>query len=228
MATYTGTENLEVMAEAKNYNRFLLDLIRADARKDKQILDFGAGVGTFACPLVAEGFQVSCVEPDDAQALIISQQGIPVTTSLSAVPDSSVDFIYTFNVLEHIAEDLATLTELRPKLRSGGTLLVYVPAFSILFTSMDRRVGHIRRYGMDELCEKVTRAGLRVTAREYVDSLGFLATLLYKWTDDNSGRVNRRALKLYDAVGFPLSRLGDILFKRSFGKNILVRATTLS
>jgi len=43
MSEYTGTENLEIMTEAVNYNRFLLSLIRSNARRGDRIADIGAG-----------------------------------------------------------------------------------------------------------------------------------------------------------------------------------------
>ena len=45
---YTGTDNLEAMKEAVNYNRFLAALVAGEARPGERLLDFGAGVGTFA------------------------------------------------------------------------------------------------------------------------------------------------------------------------------------
>jgi hypothetical protein len=39
-----GTENLEVVRDAVNYKRYLLDLIRSHAGKAKRAIDFGAAV----------------------------------------------------------------------------------------------------------------------------------------------------------------------------------------
>src|SRR5689334_21663708 len=98
------------------------------------------------------------------------------------------------------------------KLKKGGRLLVYVPAFQILFSSMDRKVGHVRRYTRQDLAEKVTAAGFRVVDNSYVDSIGFFVTLLYKLIGSDSGDINRKALIIYDRVLFPLSRLLDRVF----------------
>ena len=73
-ARYTGTENLEVMKEAVNYNRALLGLVTTHARKGSRIVDFGAGVGTFAVAMQANGYAVACVELDAAQREIQARQ----------------------------------------------------------------------------------------------------------------------------------------------------------
>ena len=46
--TYSGQDNLEAMRAAVRYNAFLADLIARHARPGERLLDFGAGLGTFA------------------------------------------------------------------------------------------------------------------------------------------------------------------------------------
>ena len=136
----------------------------------------------------------------------------------------SADFIYTLNVLEHIENDHLVLLQLFATLKPGGRLLVYVPAFAILYTSMDRKVGHYRRYSRQSLVGALRQAGFQVDDARYVDCMGFLATLLYRLVDNKEGDINPSALRLYDRVAFPVSRALDRNFSRLFGKNLLVYA----
>ena len=47
-AIYNGVDNLDRMAElAPNYNRFLARLVEKHFAGEKQLVDFGAGTGTF-------------------------------------------------------------------------------------------------------------------------------------------------------------------------------------
>jgi hypothetical protein len=111
LADYTGLENLEVMAEAKNYNAFLLGLAVSCARKADQIVDFGAGTGTFARPMNRLGYSIICVEPDEnlvarlhASGLESSTLGGTPTTPTSECPESS----RTLNVKRQACGPLGT------------------------------------------------------------------------------------------------------------------------
>jgi hypothetical protein len=162
------------------------------------------------------------VEPDPGQAAVLSASGLAVFHSLDQVGDGSQDYIYALNVLEHIEDDRAALNRLYGKLKQGGSLLIYVPAFEILYSSMDRRVGHRRRYTRRGLEQLARNAGFRIVEARYADSLGFFASILYKWVGGGSGTINRRALLAYDRAIFPLSRVADGLLSRVFGKNVLL------
>jgi len=221
---YTGTENLEVMKEAVNYNRMLIDVVKRHARTGERVLDFGAGVGTFALPMQRDGYAVECVELDDAQRATLAAQGLTVHRTLEGIRDGSVDFVYTLNVLEHIDDDVGALRDIGRTLREDGRLLVYVPAFPVLFTPMDQRVGHLRRYRRHDLRAKVDAAGFDVLRNDYVDSLGFLATLVYRMTGSRSGAIDRGALRAYDRYVFPMSRRLDLALRHVIGKNLLLTA----
>lgn len=224
MVGYTGTENLEVMAEAVRYNAFLAALVRAPLRRGDLVLDFGAGTGTFALPLAREGHAPICVEPDPALSTRLRGAGLKVHASLDELAPASIDYAYGLNVLEHIEDDRAVLSQLHGRLRPGGLLMLYVPAFPILFSSMDRRVGHLRRYRRRELLGKCREAGFVVQRCRHVDSLGFPAALAYRAFGDRDGGIDRRALRLYDRYVFPASRLVDRLLGGLVGKNLWLLA----
>ncbi len=221
---YTGVENLEVMREAENYNRYLLSLVTQHAASAKRVVDFGAGSGTFAIHCAAAGLDITAVEPDEALSALLTQSQIRTVPSVDALPDESFEYAYTLNVLEHIPDDVAALRGLRAKLVAGGRLLVYVPAFPILFTSMDAKVRHLRRYTGATMRAALHAAGFTIDKIGYVDSLGFAATLVFKAIDNGQGDINRRMLRLYDRVVFPASLALDTLASRWFGKNLLAVA----
>jgi SAM-dependent methyltransferase len=223
-ASYSGIENLEVMREAKNYNRYLQRLVERHAAGARRVIDFGAGSGTFAIPCAAAGFDVTAVEPDDRLRGVVTAAGIPTVPDIAALPDRAYEYAYTLNVLEHIEADVEILRTLRTKLVPGGRLLVYVPAFPLLYTSMDEKVRHVRRYTRMTLRETLLDAGFEIRTLRYADSLGFAATLLFKTIDNGRGDVNRRLLRLYDNLAFPVSRVLDTLTHRWFGKNLLALA----
>lgn len=101
---YTGGDVLEIMAEAHNYNAYLVHELLRHARGSRRVLDFGAGVGTFADIVDRQGMQVTCVEPDDRQRGELERKGFAASATLDPVADDHFDFIYSMNVLEHIQD----------------------------------------------------------------------------------------------------------------------------
>jgi SAM-dependent methyltransferase len=222
--TYSGIDNLEIMTVAKNYNRYLADLIKECAKSTKTLVDFGAGTGMFAQFMVEQGHQVICIEPDAGLRARLREQGFVAYAALSELNQPELKFIYTLNVLEHIKDDQQALVDLFAALRPGGHLLVYVPAFAILYTSMDEKVGHYRRYRRRALVRALRAAGFTVDLARYVDSMGFFATLVYRLIGSRQGDINPSALHFYDQVIFPISRGLDVICFPLFGKNLLVYA----
>jgi SAM-dependent methyltransferase len=221
---YSGIDNLEVMAEAENYNRYLLMLVLRHAPHAERVLDFGAGSGQFAVPLAHLGMNVTALEPDDSLRARIASRGLAAVAAPEQLADGDFAYVYTLNVLEHIPDDVAALRQIHTKLAPGGRLLVYVPAFPMLYTGMDAKVGHVRRYTRRSLTAAATAAGFTIDRCTYVDSLGFFATLLFKAIGDGSGSINRTALRLYDRLVFPVSKVVDVLMRRWLGKNLLLVA----
>lgn len=222
---YSGADNLEVMEQAVNYNAFLISMIRDTCvPAGSNWLDFGAGTGYFASHVQVMA-SVLCVEPDSDLRDRLTRQGLQTCADIRQLPDGGLDAAYSLNVLEHIADDAAAARELYRVLRPGGRLLIYVPAFELLYSAMDRKVGHLRRYRRRQLADLLMQAGFRLEQVAYADSLGFLAALAYRWMSDNDGTIDMCALTLYDRAVFPLSRLLDRLFRRFFGKNLFAVAS---
>ncbi|WP_084436537.1 class I SAM-dependent methyltransferase [Aldersonia kunmingensis] len=215
------------MADAVNYNRFLLDCVSEHVDSPNvRVLDFGAGAGTYADMLAERDISPDCLEPDkDLQQALRSKGYRVVDPDLSNAETGKYDVIYTLNVLEHIKNDQEAAEELAALLRPGGTLVVYVPALEVLFTSMDVKVEHYRRYRRTQLNRILRNAGLDIVASRYCDPIGFFATLTYKVMGRSDGTINPRALKLYDRAVFPLSKALHGVTGKLFGKNVLVVAT---
>lgn len=221
---YSGTDNLEAMQLAANYNSYLVELVLDAVSHDARVLDFGAGTGTFAQRVRQAGHQVLCVEPDPTLRSRLAADGFEVHADLSGVPTGSVDAAFTLNVLEHIEDDRAAVHGLHRVLKPGGSLLVYVPAMRMLWTSMDAKVGHFRRYETSTLAALLRSAAFEIAELRYVDSLGVPLTLAYKLFGSRRGDLNVPALKLYDRLLFPGSLVLDRVVGRLLGKNALAVA----
>src|SRR4051794_13749489 len=223
--SYTGIDILETLEGATNYNSLLLDLVRKSSQGRSRMLDFGAGTGTFAKLLRSKGVDVVCVEPDTHLAERLIRDGFLTFNDLNDVPDASFEFIFTLNVLEHVDDDCTSFGQLSSKLAQDGRLLVYVPAFQILWTILDQKLKHYRRYRRAGLERLARSAGLRVCETRYMDSLGFFAALGFKIFGSKNGHLSARAVSLYDRCVVPVTRLLDLLVGRLFGKNVYLIAS---
>jgi SAM-dependent methyltransferase len=237
---YAGKKELLVCENSlESYNQFIVkeffrssnlgksETVSNDNVKQRRVLDFGAGLGSLA--LIwreLTNFDVECLEIDTEQLQVLKSRGFVVWESLSEVKDG-ISFVYSSNVLEHIEDDQKCLENLAYLLEADGRIGIYVPAFMILFSDLDRSVGHYRRYEKRELIKKVESSGLKVLECRYVDSLGFFATFLIKlfgWR--STGNIGSpSSLRFYDKVIFPMSRILDRLtLGKILGKNIFLIA----
>jgi SAM-dependent methyltransferase len=220
---YEGIDNLEVLTHAVHYSRFLVDAVVRAGRGCRTALDFGAGTGSLSVMARERGLEVACVEPDPDLRERLRGLGFEVYDDVASVPDQSQEFIYSLNVLEHIENDEGALAALLARLQPGGRCFLYVPALQVLYSSMDRKIGHYRRYHRDGLVRIARRAGFAIERAEYADSMGVVVTLLYKLVGSRRGDVSPASVWIYDRLVFPVSRLADRLgCSRLFGKNLLV------
>jgi SAM-dependent methyltransferase len=217
---YIGVDNLEVMLEAKRYNRFLTDQVLEHRVGEGPVLDFGAGIGTFSEMVRDRGGPVDCLEVDKDQCNILSDKGFRVFQSSDQIPDESYDYIFSLNVFEHIEHDVDAMKECARILRPGGVIYTYVPAFQMLFGDMDRKVEHFRRYTRKSLRAVAEAAGLEVERTDYVDIAGFFAALVYNATSRGSGDIHKGAVTIYDRYIFPVSRVIDRATQSFIGKNV--------
>jgi hypothetical protein len=214
-----------------NYNRWVVErFIRHAAsliRPDVKVLDFGAGHGTLSHVFRERtGLKPDGVELDDRLRKILCDRGFNGYASLSETPDR-YEVIFSSNVLEHIENDLAALRDLNSRQANNGMLLLYVPAFAFIWTKMDERVGHYRRYTRRELTAKLLAAGYKVDAAFYCDSIGFILSFLFKFVGPESGEPSSGSLRFFDRFLLPVSKLLDVPFHNIFGKNVFVAATKL-
>lgn len=224
---YAGIRILEAMHEAVRYNATIFDLIKQTKPSTaKHILEFGAGDGTFISKFHKEGVSVEGVEKDP-ELLSLLQKNIacPIYQDIRMLENEGLDFIYTVNVLEHIENLDLEIMELRRVLRPDGTIFVFVPAFEMLWTSLDDEVGHVTRFTRNTLAAALRRGGFKISKMEYFDCLGFPAALSVRFMEKvGMFRYQPGAVKFYDRRIFPSSRYLDGFFRNLLGKNLVAVA----
>lgn len=219
---YNSQANLENMQAAANYNRyqrdFIIDELKKIKKDKKKILDFGAGMGTYADTLKDQGWQVDCVEIDPEEVKVLKAKGYKVHEGIERVK-TKYDVIYSLNVLEHIKDDAKALKALKACLSDEGVIIIYVPAFNLIFSQLDVLAEHFRRYRAKDIRELALKTNMKVTVK-YCDPIGFAGALAYRFLG-GSGTLHPRSIHIFDKYLFPVSIFLEPLTKNVFGKNVL-------
>jgi len=211
-----GAATLERMATAPRFNRWMYDRLRPWI--GRRVLEVGSGIGNmsqFFCD--RERVVLTDTEAWYRERLRARFGGLPhlsvaeviLPHGTGALGDETFDTIVCLNVLEHIDDDLGSLAAMRRLLAAGGNLVLLVPALPFLYGSLDRALGHHRRYTPRSLRDRFREAGLPVRHLEYFNLAGMPGWWL-------AGRVLRRrliptgALQAYDRL-VPLFRCERLL-----------------
>ena len=223
--SYTGRDNLDAMSHAKNYNSYIHAWLSKGLRQGAVVLDFGSGHGEFFNRFQENSIDITAIEPDTSMYKYYRDP--KPLQSINKV-DTTFNLIYSINVLEHIEDDELIVKTFKEYLSdSDSTIKIFVPARQELYSSMDRKVGHYRRYSKNQLIKLFVDNGYEVKACRYFDSLGYFAALAYKFIN-KSGDINRQGVKIYDKYVFPLNFIADKIFCQFFGKNIMLEAIKIN
>ena len=207
-----GETTLERLALAPRYNAWMFERLKPWV--GDSVLEIGAGIGNLSAFLVDRTrVTLTDTSPSYLDALrtrFAGRANIRVERLYLPTVEPSdfgppYDTVICLNVLEHVEDDARSLVAIRSLLRPGGRLVLLVPALPALYGTLDRALGHHRRYGRRDLEERFRRAGLHPEHTEYFNLAGIPGWWL-------TGRVLRReliprgSLQLYDAL-VPLFRL---------------------
>ena len=108
-------------------------LLLAHVRAGDRVLDLGCGDGAFAAELVAAGADVTAVDVSAEAVRRARERAAGAQVQLvpegAALPlgEDAFDVVWMGETLEHVADVVGLLSEVRRVLRWGGTLLVTTP-----------------------------------------------------------------------------------------------------
>jgi SAM-dependent methyltransferase len=184
----------------------------------QRVLEIGSGIGNLSSFLIDRERLVLSDTREEyldrlrkrfAQHPNVAVERLYLPNEHGALAGQRFDTIICLNVLEHVEDDRGSLQAIRAMLLPQGRLVLLVPALPALYGTMDRALGHHRRYRRRALAELLRATGYTVAHIEYFN----LAGVPGWWF---AGRVLRRpmipagSLKLYDAL-VPLFRLERLL-----------------
>ena len=160
----------EMEATMPRFALWMYDAVKSGL--GRRVVDAGAGLGAYTELLLADGREVVALEylPEfkaelerrfgDNPAVSVFQADLGDPAGLPEFEPG--DSMICLNVLEHVQDDVQALRNMRERVKPGGRLVVLVPAYPWLLNSMDRAIGHHRRYGKGRLESRLTAAGWQV------------------------------------------------------------------
>jgi SAM-dependent methyltransferase len=161
----------------------------------QRVLEVGCGLGNLARLLADRelyiGTDVSENSVTHVRELYRSQPQVRAFVADVTGPEFGrlarfgLDTVVSLNVFEHVGDDLLALRNACQVLQPGGTVILVVPAHQRLYGTMDRAIGHYRRYDKRTMELKLAGAGLTPVLQKYINALGALGWFL-------NGRILRQ------------------------------------
>lgn len=163
----------------KSRNRLFKKIVFSNAlRKNKtKFLEIGCGTGAFIKEIVQnKNLQITGSEIY-IKGLKIAKNNLPQVEFIqydasAGYINKKYNLIASFDVLEHIDDDIAALLNINQMLKEKGRFVISVPQYMFLWSKLDELVMHKRRYSKKELIAKLKESGFNI-----VFSTSFLFTL---------------------------------------------------
>ena len=182
---YQGLTTLEILTEAKNYNRWIAENFYSSIQAP--LLEFGSGIGNIS--ELISSYTPLCLTDTDARMLAHLKNKFSHSNDVSVdflditqpPPEHLVESFQTvigINVLEHVEDDEKALFHLGNVLKPSGRLLLLVPAKKWAYTDLDKQLGHFRRYEKKELAEKLVKASFQIEKLYFFNLVGLMSWIM--------------------------------------------------
>lgn len=150
--------------------RWIYDRLRKFSPPPGKLLEVGCGTGNVSNFLSLKGYNVTgCEYYKDA--IDLAWPGFRIIRGDAEnlpFPDDSFDVVGLFDVIEHLEDDVPPLTEACRVAKGDGIIAITVPARTELWSTVDERSLHKRRYQKKSLQQAIIKAGLRPMLTEYM------------------------------------------------------------
>jgi SAM-dependent methyltransferase len=226
-----GRGLLNTMTGTPQYLSWMARLLRRYT--GDTVIEIGAGIGNIAGRLMSKKLRYVAAEKDPLYLHALRNRflrtpNVEVRKLDPAAPrdfeglENTFDTALCVNVFEYLDDPAATIAALERVLVRGGSLLVLVPQNPRLYGSIDRTLGHKRRFSQPGLREMLEGAGLRVERVHQLNKIGAPAWWIY-------GKLLRRkyisklTLKLYDKSVWFWRRVDNLLPWRGLSLIVVAR-----
>ena len=225
-----GEKGLEITGEQGRFTDWMYGEIAPYVKG--HVLEIGSGLGTYSERLLKRDSGAVFSDVDSAfvrglkrrfprnEALILDMSSKSQIAALKK--RHRFDTIIFLNVLEHVKNDEEALRLMRSLLSKNGRIICLVPTHPFLYNTMDKSVGHYRRYTKKEISAKIASAGFFVEKAFYFNAFAIPGWYLGGLLKRNV--VPGNAMRLFNTL-VPVFRFieRNVLF-RSIGISTIVVA----
>ena len=167
----SGARILDTLAHTPRFNAWMADTLRPAV--GSRVLELGAGIGNLTQKLSPRRRMYFATDIDAEhmgrlRTRFQNRPNLSVRRCDLANPEDfgplvgQFDTVICLNVVEHVENDRLALANIASALEEGGRAIVLVPQGQSIYGTLDRVLGHYRRYSEAELRSKMEEAGLRV------------------------------------------------------------------
>jgi len=233
----TGHATLQVIAEAEQFNQWMYRCIRPLIRGE--VLEIGSGIGNISKFMVADQFSLTLSDYNPEYCALLKarfgqHKNVHDILQLDLLhPDfktvyhhlcQQFDSLILLNVIEHLPDDARALQHCKFLLRQGGRIIVLAPAYNWLYCSLDKKLGHYRRYTLETMTSLFSASHFHIRDKKYFNFLGIAGWLIFGKVLGHS-QIGQE-MSFYNKL-VPLAKFLDSLFLHKAGLSVLVAGEKL-
>jgi glycosyltransferase involved in cell wall biosynthesis len=204
----SGHEILASISKAQRFNKWMAD-VAVRPYLGHRVLEIGAGIGNMTLQLLPRERYIAS-DYDELHLKVLDGLSLRSLNMKTCRIDAqnpadftdlknNVDTIVCLNVLEHIPDSRAALTNMFDTLEPGGCVVILVPQGKWLYSPLDKALEHVKRYTSGELRDALSEAGFSVEKVFNFNRIGVFGWAL-------NGKLLRRTrmakyqLKMFDSL----------------------------
>jgi ubiquinone/menaquinone biosynthesis C-methylase UbiE len=217
-------EVLEGLSMCKNHRRWFVDF--AVPYLGDHPIEVSAGLGDYAEEWLGHVPRMTVSEAQSDRLIALKERFAGHSNMdvrellLPADVQDDYSAVVSYNVLEHIEDDIGALRSMTNMVRPGGYVVIVVPAFQWAMSPADVVTGHVRRYTRASMRAAMLDAGLHIEKLHYANTFGLIGYV-----------VSTKILRLmpgpgpmvwvYDTFVAPLTRFAERIVTPPFGQSVV-------
>jgi glycosyltransferase involved in cell wall biosynthesis len=186
-----------------------------------RVLEVGAGLGNLTGRLMSRKLEYVAAESEPLYIHALRNRFLrtPNVTVCELNPANPADYepwrgrfdsALCVNVLESVQNPKQVLGAMRECLTPGGSIVILVPQGKGLYGSLDRAMGHLRRFSEAELIGLLRDTGFRAERSYQLNKIGALSWWIFGKVLGRK-HINKASLKLFDKTVWLWRRIDPLL-----------------